>query len=87
MKVKVPEKIFKELPQAREDSRVVEELMELGLKFLKMEEALTAYKEGEISIWRAAKIAKVPLREMIRFSSAHGIRPKFDEKMIEEELA
>ncbi|ODS40314.1 hypothetical protein BEH94_06745 [Candidatus Altiarchaeales archaeon WOR_SM1_SCG] len=54
---------------------------------IRMERALSLFRQGNISTRNAAKIAGVPLREFIICASAHGIKPGFDEKMIEEETA
>ena len=41
----------------------------------------------DISLWRAARMAGVSLREMIQHAVAHGLRPAVDEETIAEDLA
>ena len=82
--VKVSDEILKTIPTINEG--VIQGLIELGAKQMRIEEALTIFKEGKISIWRASRIAGLPLREMIAQASARGFKPFFDDEMIAEEL-
>ena len=66
--------------------KVVQGLIELGVKQMRIEQALAIFKEGKISIWRASRIAGLPLREMITQTSARGFKPLYDEGMVAEEL-
>lgn len=68
------------------DRTKVKELLLLGLTQLKIEEALILYKRGVISFGRAAEIAGVSERELIRHARANAIRPRWDEQMLREEL-
>ncbi len=63
------------------------EILQLGLRQLKIREALTFYEEGIVSLARAAEMADIPLQEMVREARSRGIRPQWSEKMVEEELA
>lgn len=68
------------------DQARVKELVMLGFSQIKIQEALTLYKRGIISFGRAAEIAGVSEREMIRHARANSIRPRWDEQMLREEL-
>ncbi|MBS1249684.1 MAG: hypothetical protein MAG431_01265 [Chloroflexi bacterium] len=46
-------------------SEMLDELLQLGLRELEMRQSLTLFKQGNVSIWKAAHLAKVSLREMI----------------------
>lgn len=83
--VKISKKLLDEL--GIKDPSVIEKLIEIGAKQVKIEEALAVFKEGKISLWKAARLAGVPLREMVLHAAAHGLKPKMDEKMLEEETA
>jgi len=85
--IKVPDNVIKDIKDMEEYETDIERIVETGIHQIKIERALSRFKHGDISIWNAAKIAGVPLREMIVQASAHGIKPKYDEKMIEEETA
>jgi len=65
----------------------LQELLLLGLSQLKTQEALTLYTRGIASFARAAEIAGLSRTEMIRQARALGIRPRWLEVMVEEELA
>ena len=65
----------------------LQELVLLGLSQLKAQEALTLYTRGIVSFARAAEIAGLSGPEMIRQARAFGIRPRWSEQMVEEELA
>ena len=85
--VKVPDNIIREIKAIEKDESDIAKILETGIHQIKIEHSLSLFKRGDISIWNAAKMAGVPLREMIVQASAYGIKPKFDEKMIEEETA
>ena len=82
--IEVSDEILKAIPAINEDA--IPGLIELGAKQMRIEQALAIFKEGKISIWRAARIAGLPLREMIAHASARGFKPLFDDDMIAEEL-
>lgn len=63
------------------------ELLLLGLKQMKIQESLYLYKRGLTSFARAAELADLPLEEMMAQARAHGVEPRWSEKMVEEELA
>lgn len=65
----------------------LQELLLLGLSQLKTQEALTLYARGIVSFARAAEIAGLSRTEMIRQARALGIRPRWSEQMVDEELA
>lgn len=65
----------------------IEELVALGLTQIKVQEALTLYARGVVSIARAAEIAGLPLWEMVRQARVAGVEPRWSEAMVAEELA
>lgn len=54
-------------------STLVRQLLLSALEDKKIEYALQKYKESEITIGKAAELAGVPLRKMMRIASAEGI--------------
>jgi predicted HTH domain antitoxin len=70
----------------RIDQARLPELVLLGLAQLKIQEALLLYKRGLVSFGRAAELAGVSRRELIRHARANGIGPRWDEQMLREEL-
>ncbi|MGE0684658.1 MAG: UPF0175 family protein [Candidatus Binatia bacterium] len=65
----------------------LDELLRIGLRELKKEQSLTLFKKGDISLWKAARLAGVSLREMTQYAAAQGLRAPVDEETIQEELA
>jgi len=65
----------------------LDDLLRIGLREMKMEQSLSLYKKGSLSLWKAARLAGVSLREMTQYAIAQGLRPTVDEETIREELA
>ena len=85
------EKIMVEIPRYLADTLEgrrdrLPEILQLGLRQLKIKEALILYEQGVVSLARAAELAEIPLQEMIREARAKGVQPRWDENMVEEEL-
>jgi predicted HTH domain antitoxin len=51
-----------------------------------MEQALALYKQGGVSVWRAARLAGVSLRKMTLYAAAQGVRATMDDETLREEL-
>jgi predicted HTH domain antitoxin len=84
LKIELPESVATELKNRRE---TVTEIILLGLSQLKIQEALTFYKRGLVSMGRAAEIAGLTEEEMVAQARAANITPRWDEQMVREELA
>ena len=82
--VEIPEARLPELPACQTK---LGELLLLGLSEMKIQESLLLYQRGLISFARAAELAGVSQREMVRQARAFGISPCSDAKMIEAEVA
>jgi predicted HTH domain antitoxin len=65
----------------------LDDLIRIGLREVKKEQSLALYKKGGISLWRAARLASVSLREMAEYAAAQGLRATADEETISEELS
>lgn len=63
------------------------ELLVLGLRQVKMQQALSLFREDGISLWRAVRMADVSLREMTQYAVAQGLRATCDDQTLEEELS
>jgi predicted HTH domain antitoxin len=83
IKLEIPEDIFKDVDI--KDPSQIEEILRIGIKQMKIEKALHSYKEGKISIAKAAELADISLSEMMMQASARGLKPLYDKKMVEEE--
>ncbi|MFQ6121405.1 MAG: UPF0175 family protein [Methanosarcinales archaeon] len=82
--IEIPDNKLHSLPMKDIDG--IKELIEIGATQVRIEHALAIFKLGNISIWKAARLAGIPLREMIVQASVRGLKPIFDEEMISEEL-
>jgi hypothetical protein len=78
-----PESLVDELGPNRDN---LDSLLMAGLRQVKLETALALFKQGDISLWKAARLAGVSLREMTQQAVAHGLRPTVEEETIAEEL-
>lgn len=65
----------------------LDDLLRIGLREVKKEQGLALFKRGDVSLWKAARLAGVSLREMTEFAAAQGLRATLDDEMIKEELA
>ena len=63
------------------------ELLLLGLSQMKIQESLLLYQRGLVSFARAAELAGISQRELVRQARAFGISPHWDARMAEEELS
>lgn len=62
------------------------ELLMLGLQQLKIQEALLLYSRGLVSFGKAAELANLTDKEMVRQARASGVQPLWREEMVQEEL-
>lgn len=84
VKISVPQRLAAELPA---DPVLRQEVIELGLRSLRIREALDGYRHGRGSLAYAAEQAGVPLREMIPLAYAHGLAPKVDPAKVDGPLS
>ena len=82
--VDVPDSLAQELDLAGQD--FVVEVLERGLRELKIERALGRYAHGGISFGAAAHQAGVSQSELARQACARGMEPPFSDETLAEEL-
>jgi predicted HTH domain antitoxin len=68
------------------DEKVLHSIFEMGLNQYRIEQALSLYRHGGMSIGYAARLAGITEREMVRQAAVHGVAPKFSERTVEEDL-
>jgi len=76
--IRVEEEIFRDIEELTaleksDKSTVARKLLARGLQDLKRERAVELYRSGKCTLWRAAQIAGVSLREMIDIAKAEKI--------------
>jgi len=80
----IPDELSAKLEPYHEN---LDELLRIGLTEVKKGQALALFKKGNISLWKAARLAGVSLREMNDYAVAHGLRATIDEKSVKEDLS
>lgn len=81
--------LVKEIQEiAREESidrsSAIRRLIKMGLKEYKTEKALNLYRDGKVTLWRAAELAGDSLREMMDTIKARDIPYQYDVEALEE---
>ena len=90
--VRVPDDVLEKIEEiakkeGRERSEVIRELIRIGLRDKLIEEALRMYKEGKVSMWKAAKIAGLSLWELIEILKEKGIEIQYSIRDLEVDLS
>ena len=70
---RLPHEVLKEIERlARKEkvdrSELIRRLLDFALRQRRIEDALQAYREGRVTLWRAAEIACISLREMMELA-------------------
>ena len=82
--VQVPDRLAQELTSASQD--FIAEMIELGLRTRRIEQALAHYARGHMTLGAAAQLAGVPEGDMARHAYARGLEPRFSAETLTEEL-
>jgi predicted HTH domain antitoxin len=90
--LRVPEDVLEMIDEiarkeGKEKSEVIRELLKIGLRNKLVEDALKAYRERKVSMWKAAKIAGLSLWEFIEILRERGIEIQYGIKDLEEDLS
>jgi len=91
MSVRIPDDLEKSLlefseKESKPTSEVIRELLERGLKEKRIELGLQLYKEGKVTLWKAATIANVSLWEMVEKLKERKIEVQYGQSELEEDL-
>jgi predicted HTH domain antitoxin len=82
--ITVPDELSKQLEPYRD---TLGDVLRIGLREIKKAQSLTLFQQGTLSLWKAARLAGVSLREMRQYAVAHGLQAGVDEESMAEELA
>ena len=65
---------------------VIRKLLRRAIELWKKERSLRLYQEGKVTLWRAARLAGVTLREMMEQAAEKEIQFKYTAKDLEEDI-
>ena len=84
LEINVPDELAGELRPYQDR---IQDVLVLGLRQVKIDEALDLYDRGFISFGRAVELAGIQREELVREARAAGIGPRWIEETVREELA
>ena len=79
-------KMTLDLPRQAEglSEEEIEKLFLIGWREMKTEKALLVLRKGGVSIWKAAEMAGLSLREMIEEARRRGVEARVTDEMLKE---
>jgi predicted HTH domain antitoxin len=88
---RISDKLARDLRKIEEEEQTdrattIRKLLARAIKEWKLEHALKLYGEGKVTLWRAARIAEVSLREIMEEAAQRGIEFKYTVKDLEEDI-
>ena len=83
--LKLPASLAQELNAANQS--FVVDILERGLRELKIDRALEQYRQGKMSFGATAQQAGVTQSELARYAYVRGMEPPFSEETVAEELS
>lgn len=91
MTFRLPLEIDKEIEKlaSLEDtgkSKLIRELILLGIKERKLEEAIKLYIKGKITLWKAARLVDISLWKMMEILEERKITLQYGERELKEDL-
>ena len=89
--IKSPEDIIgiiKEIEETEQIDRAtaVRKLLAKAIEKWKEERAIQLYRDGKVTLWRAAGMANLSLREIMKIVAEKGIEMHYTEKDLEEDI-
>ena len=88
---RIPDNVARDLKEIEKEEKtdratVIRKLLARAIEQWKMERALRLYREGKITLWRAARLGGITLREMMELAAKQGIQFKYTTKDLEEDI-
>jgi len=89
--IKLPEDIIETIKEIEEMEQIdrataVRKLLAKAIEKWKEERAIQLYRDGKMTLWRAADMANLSLREMMKLAAEKGIEMHYTEKDLEEDI-
>lgn len=91
MAARLEDELYEEiLEYARErgipKARALRELVEEGVKRWRLMKALALYREGKVTMWKASRIAGVPLSKMVEIAASEKIPIHYTKEDLERDF-
>ena len=88
---RLPTEVDKEIEklaevEGKDKSKIMRELLILGINEKKIEEALHLYKDGKVTLWKASRLADISLWKMLEIVKERKIPAQYGEKELKEDL-
>jgi predicted HTH domain antitoxin len=88
---RLPRKTLKEIERIAEKEKVdrselIRRLLDAALRERRIEEALEAYREGRVTLWKAAEMAELSLRTMMELTKENKIPIPYTLEDLERDL-
>lgn len=88
---RIPDQVDKDLKEIEEEERtdratIIRKLLATGIQQWKTKRVLKLYREGKVTLWRAATLADITLREMMQLAAEEEIPFKYTKKDLEEDI-
>ena len=89
--IKLPEDIIRAIDEIEETEQIdraaaVKKLLVKAIDKWKEDRAIQLYRDGRVTLWRAASLANLSLREMMELVAEKGIVMQYTEKDLEEDV-
>ena len=91
LSVRIPRDEFKDLNKLSKDlgvgkSILLRDVLERGIRAKKLEIALERFRKGEITLWKAARLAEMPLTIFFDKLEEEGLEFHYTPRDVEEEF-
>lgn len=88
---RIPSEMARDLKEIEKEEKtdratLVRRLLARAIEQWKVERALRLYREGKVTLWRAARLGGVTLRGMMDLAAKEGIQFRYAAKDLEEDI-
>lgn len=89
--IRIPVEEFEELKRLSDDSgvgrsTVLRDVLERGIKDKKLDLAIEKYRKREVTLWKAARMADIPLTKFMEMLADEGLEYHYTTEEVEEEF-
>ena len=89
--IRIPAEDYEDLKQISSDSgvgrsTVIRDVLERGIREKKLDIAIDKYRKHEITLWKAARMAGIPLTKFIDLLASEGLEYHYSVEEVSEEF-